>query len=76
MQSLQVSSKPPMLHRRALPGAANSGSETTSPTTEKALMLEVATDEVDGVVGHVLTEALQEGGRRVTFLGNFVVTVD
>ena len=39
-------------------------------------MLEVATDEVDGVVGHVLTEALQEGGRRVTFLGNFVVTVD
>ena len=39
VQSLPVSSKPPMPHKRALPGAANSVSEDTSPTVEKALML-------------------------------------
>ena len=39
VQSLQVSSKPPMPHKRALPGAANSGSDKTSPAVEKALML-------------------------------------
>ena len=39
VHSRQVSSKPPRPHRRELPRAANSGSENTSLTVEKALML-------------------------------------
>ena len=39
VHSRQVSSKPPRLHKSELPGAANSGSEDTSPTVETALML-------------------------------------
>ena len=42
---------------------------------EKALMLKSPSDEVDGVADHVPTQALQERGRRVTFLGDFVVQV-
>ena len=39
MQSRFCSSNAPSPHRNDLPGAANSGSENTSPTVEKALML-------------------------------------
>ena len=39
VHSRHVSSRPPGPHKSELPGAANSGSEKTSPTVEKALML-------------------------------------
>ena len=39
VHSRQVSSKPPSPHKSGLPAAANSGSENTSSSVEKALML-------------------------------------
>ena len=48
LHSRQVSSKPPSPHKSELLGAANSGSEKSSPSVEKALML-----KVDVVLHHV-----------------------
>ena len=49
----------------------------SQPGVERALMLkQVTIDEVNVVPHHVSTQTLQERGRCVTFLGDFVVTVD
>ena len=73
MQFLQVSFRPPMPHKRALPGTPGPKKVTNSG---KGAHCEVATDEVDVVLHHVSSESLQKRGRCITFLGNFVVNVD
>ena len=73
VQSLHVSSTPPMPHRRAFPSAANSGCEKNVTHSGKGAHVEVTTDEVDAILHHVSMKTLQERGRGVTLLGNFVV---
>ena len=53
------SSSAPSLHRNELPGAENPGSENTSPTVEKALMLKSLSNEINVVLPHVPVKPLK-----------------